>query len=63
MHQYNFGKLEIWKNLKSLVLKIYSIPPSFSIEEKFGIIDQMRRAELSINSNRAKDFSINSDKG
>ncbi|MBU2219025.1 four helix bundle protein, partial [Patescibacteria group bacterium] len=39
----NFYDLETWKKEHLLVLEIYRITKDFPKEEKFGIIDQLRR--------------------
>jgi four helix bundle protein len=42
--------------------KIYNVTASFPSEEKFGIINQLRRASVSIPSNIAEGSSRNSNK-
>ncbi|UWY27958.1 four helix bundle protein [Flavobacterium sp. TR2] len=60
MHQ--FKELLIWKKSRSFCSKIYSITATFPSEEKFGIINQLRRAAVSIPSNIAEGSSRNSNK-
>jgi len=60
MHQ--FKELLIWKKSRSFCSKIYSITTTFPSEEKFGIINQLRRAAVSIPSNIAEGSSRNSNK-
>jgi four helix bundle protein len=58
----NFADLETWKEGHKLVLKIYKLTKDFPKEERFGLIDQMRRAVVSITSNIAEGFSRQSKK-
>lgn len=46
--------LEVWKQSMKLVQKIYAITQTLPSEEKFGIIQQMRRAVVSIPANIAE---------
>ncbi len=46
--------LIIWKNSLNLVTKTYILTKSFPEDEKFGLINQMRRASISIPSNIAE---------
>jgi four helix bundle protein len=46
-----FENLEIWKKTHQLVLKIYKITKTFPSEEKFSLVDQLRRAAVSIVAN------------
>lgn len=52
-----FKDLEVWKKGHKLVLLIYKITKSFPRDERFGLIDQMRRCAVSITSNIAEGFS------
>ncbi len=51
-----FTDIIAWKEAHKLVLLIYRFTKNFPPEEKFGIIDQMRRAAISITSNIAEGF-------
>ena len=53
----NFRDLLIWKMGKDLVVDIYRLTQSFPQEEKFGLVDQMRRAAISIPCNIAEGFN------
>jgi len=52
----NFHDLDAWKIGHKFVLEIYKITKDFPKEEKFGIIDQLRRASSSITANIAEGF-------
>ncbi len=52
----DFYDLDVWKKGHELVLEIYKITKDFPKEEKFGIIDQLRRAASSITANIAEGF-------
>lgn len=52
-----FEDLLVWQKARVLVKRIYSITSSFPREEKFGLIDQIRRAVVSIIANVAEGFS------
>ena len=62
MKEYSFEKLEAWKIARSFVSRLYFITCSFPESEKFGIINQIRRAGISITSNLAEGTSRNSYK-
>ena len=54
---YSFETLEVWKEARKLVVKIYKITSRFPSEEKYGLVSQMRRAALSIPTNIAEGSS------
>jgi four helix bundle protein len=62
MYTYPFEKLEVWELSKKLVVKIYKLSKDFPLEEKFGLINQMRRAAVSICSNLAEGSGRNTPK-
>ncbi len=51
-----FTDLDAWKVNHQIVLTIYKMTSSFPREEKFGIIDQLRRAASSVTANIAEGF-------
>lgn len=56
----NFTDLNTWKEAHKLILEIYKLTEKFPKEERYSLIDQMRRASISITSNIAEGFSRNS---
>lgn len=58
----SFTDLNTWKEGHRLVLMIYEITRSFPKEELFGLVNQLRRAGVSVTSNIAEGFSRQSYK-
>ena len=58
----SFIDLSAWKEAHKLVLAIYEATRRFPNEEKFGLVNQLRRAVVSISSNIAEGFSRNTNK-
>lgn len=54
-------KLDVFKVTREFVLACYQLPISFPIEEKFGMISQVRRAALSVHLNLAEGCSRKSE--
>ncbi len=54
MKTYSFEKLDAWQKARKLSVHIYTITKSYPQEEKFGLVSQMRRAAISVNSNLAE---------
>ncbi len=46
-----YKELIVWKKSYELGLDVYKVTKSFPVEEKYGIISQMRRCAISIPSN------------
>jgi four helix bundle protein len=53
----SFTDLNAWKEGHKLVLLVYQITANFPSQERFALIDQMRRAVVSVTSNVAEGFS------
>ena len=53
----SFTDIFAWKQSHKLVLMVYKLTKSFPESERFGLVDQMRRAAVSITSNIAEGFS------
>lgn len=47
-------RLEVWKQSMDLVVEVYRLTSGFPREERFGLVDQMRRAVVSVPSNIAE---------
>lgn len=56
-YTFSFEKLNVWIDSKELVKRIYLITKQFPSEEKFGLINQLRRASVSVASNLAEGTS------
>ena len=56
-YQYSFEKLKVWQNARKFVLEVYQITDRFPKHEKFGFIDQIRRASVSISANISEGSS------
>ena len=62
MYLYSFEKLEVWKESIKLVKSIYDLTKGFPESERFGLINQLRRASVSIASNLAEGTSRSTNK-
>ncbi|MDP8320918.1 MAG: four helix bundle protein [Candidatus Stygibacter australis] len=58
----NIKDMDIWKKSIEFVVKVYQITSEYPSEEKFGIINQMRRAAVSVSSNLVEGSARHSDK-
>ena len=47
-------RLEVWQLAKSLAKRLYEITATFPKDERFGLVDQIRRAGVSVMSNLAE---------
>src|SRR5690554_6738061 len=54
MYEYPFEKLEAWKESKNLSIRVYQLTKRFPQEERYGLVDQMRRASISVCCNIAE---------
>jgi four helix bundle protein len=57
-----FKDLILWQKSHLLTLEVYKLTSKFPDEEKFSLINQMRRAAYSIPSNIVEGYSRNSRK-
>lgn len=57
-----YKDLEVWKEAINLTTEVYAITKTFPDDEKYGLINQMRRAVVAIPSNIAEGSSRKSDK-
>lgn len=62
MKVFSFESLEVWKGVKSLTKDINLISNKFPDSEKFGLVNQIRRAIVSVSSNIAEGSARNSEK-
>lgn len=51
---FNFEKLEVYHKSLEFVEEVYSLTKVFPKEERFGLVDQLRRASISIVTNIAE---------
>lgn len=49
--------LDVWRDSIELVLKIYRLTAKYPVEEKFGLVSQIRKVAVSISSNIAEGAS------
>ncbi len=52
----SFTDLNVWREGHKLVILIYKITKTFPKEELYSLVDQMKRASVSITSNIAEGF-------
>ncbi len=57
MYLFNFEKLEVWQKSRLLAKKIYKLTQKFPDEEKYGLVNQMRRSIVSVCSNISEGAS------
>ena len=55
-----FTDLNTWKEAHKLALMTYKLTDNFPKEERYSLVDQMRRAAISVTSNISEGFSRNS---
>ncbi len=58
----NFRELRVWQTAMELVVAVYDLTRSFPPEERYGLVNQMRRAAVSIPSNIAEGNARESSK-
>ena len=58
---FRFEKLEVWKEARELITIVYKITANFPTNERFGLVDQIRRAAVSIALNIAEGSTKGSD--
>ena len=58
---FRFEKLEVWQDAREFVTLVYKITADFPSKERFGLLDQIRRAAVSIVLNIAEGSTKGSD--
>jgi four helix bundle protein len=56
-HTYGFEKLHVWQNARRLVAQVYKVTTSFPKAETYSLVDQIRRAAISVPANLAEGTS------
>ena len=51
MEVFGYRELIVYQNAKDVVKQTYGLLKKFSIEERYALCDQLRRASVSITSN------------
>lgn len=59
---HKFKELQIWQRSRAFCSVIYKLTADFPETEKFGLVNQLRRASVSIPSNIAEGSSRSSNK-
>ena len=57
----DFRKLEAWQEAHHLTLDLYRITRGFPVDERFGLVSQVRRAAVSVGSNIAEGTGRNNN--
>ena len=58
---HNFKELKIWILAKQIAIDIYILTKKFPDDEKFGLVNQMRRCSISVVSNIAEGSGRNNN--
>ena len=59
---HNFKELKVWQKSIELTTDVYRLLLTFPLDEKFGLISQLKRAAVSVPSNIAEGAGRNSNK-
>ena len=59
LKMHRFKELEVWKLSVDMVIEIYEITKTFPKNEKFGLVNQIRKSAISIPSNIAEGAGKN----
>ena len=52
----DFTEMPVWQKAFALLLKVYEFTKTYSTEEKYGLVSDMRRAANSVTNNIAEGF-------
>lgn len=58
---HNFKELKIWQRSMDIAEQTYILSAQFPIEEKYGLISQIRKSAVSVPSNIAEGAGRNTD--
>jgi four helix bundle protein len=58
----DFTQLQVWQKAHNITVNVYKLTAQMPQDEKFGLINQIRRASISIESNLAEGCGRNNDK-
>ena len=58
----SYKDLDVWKQTRALVKSVYNLSRKFPRDEQFGLINQLRRAVISVPSNIAEGCGRNYSK-
>lgn len=50
----DYRQLEVWQKAHAVTMEIYGLTKGFPVEERFGLVTQMRRAAVSVGANLAE---------
>ena len=62
MKEFSFEKLEVWQDTKTFTVFLYRLMKAFPEDEKFGLVQQIKRALISVSSNLAEGSGRTSKK-
>lgn len=62
MRRYSFEKLEVWKLSKDFAVTVYNLVEDFPTSERYGLVDQLKRAAVSVPTNLAEGSGRNTSK-
>jgi len=60
-YQFAFEKLKVWQNSREMVIIVYKITNTFPDEERYCLVNQIRRAIISVSSNIVEGFEKNNN--
>ncbi|HKP32048.1 MAG TPA: four helix bundle protein, partial [Chitinophagaceae bacterium] len=59
---HKFQSLKVWQRSMELAANIYIVTKEFPIDERFGLVSQLRKCSVSIPSNIAEGSGRNTNK-
>ncbi|HQT23487.1 MAG: four helix bundle protein [Sphingobacteriales bacterium 17-39-43] len=59
---HNIKDLKIWNKSIDLAIRVYDVSAKFPVDERYGLISQIRRCAVSIPSNISEGAGRNSNK-